>query len=105
MSEYTKEYLEEFHRKQVERRKKYTEARKKVSVKLGVEVSRLAAHALRVLAEEKGLSMGQVLTKMLEYEAAKRGLELPPGPVSQLVTPKETPKVDLTKTLDVWEEE
>ena len=103
MSDYTPEQLQNIARKHLEQQKRRSEQRKKTHEKLGVEVSRLAAHALRVLAEEKGLSMSKVLTRMLEHEAKQRGIVLP-VPVSQVVT-EETPKVNLQDTLNIWGDE
>lgn len=116
VEKHTPEYLQEFYKKYTEKQKGYKQKRQERYKQVTVEISRYAAHTLRVLADERGVGMGRVLTKMLEHEARQRGLELPkdPMPASQVVTPEiheaaqnkpEAQKIDIRKTLDIWDEE
>lgn len=102
--------LDQYLETQRAKRRDYRERRKKTRVMVGVELTPYAAHVLHVLAKDRGVGRGAVLSKMLEFEGQRKDIELPPPvpePASQVVTKeiKEQPKIDLQKTLDAWDED
>ena len=104
----TSEQLQAYYERTQERQKRYKAKRAETHQTVTLEITRLQAHTLGVLAEQSGISKGRWLGNLLDSKAEKHGITLPepaaePVPVSQVVTTPPTTSKTLQELADNWD--